>query len=385
MNLLRLRSALGFVFLATAIFIFRAGQGGTLGFVFSTAVVVLFWAVHQMRFAFSSIRSLLLMLGVLSLGLIAFRLTLPLINPMGETGWWQGGDLNPGTIAQLKSSHKTALELNFDHRPTDEERYYRVGVLQQTDDGIHYTNRNVKFLPARAPETLEWTKVSLLPGHFSENLKRIESWWRKDFSYSLSPGVLSDEHPLDDFLFNGKKGFCEHYSAALATLLNLSGVRARVVVGFYGGSWSAVLRRLTFEEADAHAWVEAVEPSSQRWRTIDPTLWVSSDGDVNRPSASLSVAKFFLTILIFIVVILFLYQRKDPVEKFVDKLSRFEKRTKLSGVGLTITERVTRFAEFRPKEAELIQESLRIYYQVYFQGEPTERRKKMLAQSLSRW
>ena len=43
---------------------------------------------------------------------------------------------------------------------------------------------------------------------------------------------------LDEFLFERREGFCEHYAASFATLMRATGIPARVVIGYMGGEWS---------------------------------------------------------------------------------------------------------------------------------------------------
>jgi hypothetical protein len=115
------------------------------------------------------------------------------------------------------------------------------------------------------------------------NLGRVETQIRQFFQdqnliYSLNPGPLlqsSDQNQLESFLFDSKKGFCEHFASATASLLRIAGIPSRVVVGLAAKidekETKSVLRR-----SDAHAWVEAWDRDLQTWKLIDPTTWVTS-------------------------------------------------------------------------------------------------------------
>ncbi len=92
------------------------------------------------------------------------------------------------------------------------------------------------------------------------------------FEYTRRPGRIFD---LQQFLVDRRRGFCEHYAAAAASLLRLSGVPTRVVTGFRGGVWNPWVRTITVRDADAHAWVEAWDESTKVWRRFDPTTFVS--------------------------------------------------------------------------------------------------------------
>lgn len=115
------------------------------------------------------------------------------------------------------------------------------------------------------------------------NLGRIEAQIRQFFqdqnlTYSLNPGPLlqsGDQNHLESFLFVSKKGFCEHFASATASLLRIAGIPSRVVVGLAAKvdekETKSILRR-----SDAHAWVEAWDRDLQTWKIIDPTTWVTS-------------------------------------------------------------------------------------------------------------
>lgn len=80
--------------------------------------------------------------------------------------------------------------------------------------------------------------------------------------------------PVDDFLFNVRKGYCEHYASAFTFLMRAAGIPARVVVGYQGGEMNPVGDYLLVRQSDAHAWAE-VWLSDGGWTRVDPTAAVS--------------------------------------------------------------------------------------------------------------
>lgn len=88
------------------------------------------------------------------------------------------------------------------------------------------------------------------------------------FTYDLRTAPASSENALTDFLFRGKRGYCEQFASAMAVLLRSVGIPSRVAVGFTPGEREGNQRVITTE--DAHAWVEAFFPG-QGWVTFDPT------------------------------------------------------------------------------------------------------------------
>ncbi|MFM9912295.1 MAG: DUF3488 and DUF4129 domain-containing transglutaminase family protein [Methylophilaceae bacterium] len=99
------------------------------------------------------------------------------------------------------------------------------------------------------------------------------SLFAKDFSYTLTPPPLGAS-AIDGFLFNTKKGFCEHYASSFVFLMRAAGVPARVVTGYQGGEMNPVADYMIIRQADAHAWAE-VWLDGQGWVRVDPTSAVS--------------------------------------------------------------------------------------------------------------
>jgi transglutaminase-like putative cysteine protease len=95
----------------------------------------------------------------------------------------------------------------------------------------------------------------------------------------LSRGYTYTEHPptplpgvapLEAFLFDTRAGYCQHFSAAMALLLRMGGVPARVATGFSPGGFSKRRDAWIVRDTDAHSWVEAWF-DGYGWVTFDPT------------------------------------------------------------------------------------------------------------------
>ena len=87
--------------------------------------------------------------------------------------------------------------------------------------------------------------------------------------YTLNPPLLGPDM-VDEFLFDTRRGFCEHFAAAFVFALRAAGVPARVVAGYQGGEVNPVDGYLVVRQYDAHAWTEAWV-AGRGWRRIDPT------------------------------------------------------------------------------------------------------------------
>ena len=94
------------------------------------------------------------------------------------------------------------------------------------------------------------------------------------FFYTLTPPRLGD-NPVDDFLFDSKRGFCGHYASAFAVIMRAAGIPARVVTGYLGGNENPYGDYWIVRQSAAHAWV-AVWFEGGGWLRIDPTAAIAS-------------------------------------------------------------------------------------------------------------
>ncbi len=95
------------------------------------------------------------------------------------------------------------------------------------------------------------------------------------YSYTLRPGALGDD-AIDAFLFDTRRGFCEHFASAFAFMMRAGGIPARVVVGYHGGEYNEIADYVAVYQYDAHAWTE-VWLEGRGWMRIDPTTVVAPD------------------------------------------------------------------------------------------------------------
>jgi protein-glutamine gamma-glutamyltransferase len=96
---------------------------------------------------------------------------------------------------------------------------------------------------------------------------------RGSYEYSLAPPRLG-RHSVDEFLFDTRRGYCEHYASAFVFLMRTLGIPARVVTGYQGGEFNPVDGFVTVRQSDAHAWAE-VWLAGRGWVRIDPTAVVA--------------------------------------------------------------------------------------------------------------
>ncbi len=92
---------------------------------------------------------------------------------------------------------------------------------------------------------------------------------QEPFIYTRTPDLLLND-PIDEFLFETRRGFCEHYAAAFTLLMRAADIPARVVTGYLGGRVNPIDHYLIVRQRDAHAWTE-IWLQNKGWVRIDPT------------------------------------------------------------------------------------------------------------------
>ncbi len=109
---------------------------------------------------------------------------------------------------------------------------------------------------------------------------------QEEYYYTLEPPPLGS-NPVDRFLFETRRGFCEHYASAFAVMMRAAGIPARIVLGYQGGELNPMGDYMIVRQADAHAWTEVWLPGTG-WRRVDPTAAVAPERvDAGRAGAML--------------------------------------------------------------------------------------------------
>jgi transglutaminase-like putative cysteine protease/uncharacterized protein (DUF58 family) len=154
---------------------------------------------------------------------------------------------------------------------------YRIEVTSRlTQDSSKISNRQ-RAAALLLPENLS-PRVRELAQQFKKGAKSdvqiaqaaVELLRAQGFQYTLEPGTYEGPRALDEFLFERRIGFCEHFSAAFATLMRAAGVPARIVLGYMGGEWTERGGYMIVKQSDAHAWTE-LWLEGTGWTRVDPT------------------------------------------------------------------------------------------------------------------
>jgi len=107
-------------------------------------------------------------------------------------------------------------------------------------------------------------------------IKYVLTTFNKDiYRYTLNPPQLQN-NSLDQFYFETKAGFCEHFASSFTFLMRAAGIPARLVTGYMGGEYNSQGGYYSIYQRDAHAWSE-VWLEGRGWIRVDPTASINPE------------------------------------------------------------------------------------------------------------
>jgi len=116
-----------------------------------------------------------------------------------------------------------------------------------------------------------------------DTVRSVQSHLRREYTYSEQPP--SQEFPLAAFLFEDRIGYCQQFSGAMALMLRMLGIPARVAAGFTPGSYNKDTQEYRVRDLDAHSWVE-VWFTGLGWVPFDPTPSIAPAGSQSSADAA---------------------------------------------------------------------------------------------------
>ncbi len=134
-------------------------------------------------------------------------------------------------------------------------------------------------LPEDLPDRVHTLAKQITKEHHTpyEQAKAIERFLRSgEYKYETQdvPVPKEGEDFVDQFLFESKRGYCDHFSTSMVVLLRASGIPARWVKGFGPGEseYDSKTEKyyVTVRNQNAHSWVEVYFPDFG-WIPFEPT------------------------------------------------------------------------------------------------------------------
>ena len=147
--------------------------------------------------------------------------------------------------------------------------YTRVQSSEPLSDPLR--RRDTRLPPGRNPRSMQLAG-NLRRAHRDDMdyVRAVLSMFAQEpFFYTLTPPKLA-ANSVDEFLFDTRRGFCEHYASAFAALMRAAGIPSRVITGYQGGTFNRFADYWIVRQSDAHAWNE-VWIDGRGWVRIDPT------------------------------------------------------------------------------------------------------------------
>ncbi len=123
-----------------------------------------------------------------------------------------------------------------------------------------------------------------------DEAKALEAWFRDTsrFTYTLSPPPApTGVRPLDYFLFDSRKGYCQDFSTAMAVMLRSLNIPVRQMSGFSQGFFDEKTHRYLVNALNAHSWVEVYFPNLG-WIPFEPTP-DGTNSPIQRPATPADV------------------------------------------------------------------------------------------------
>ncbi len=152
--------------------------------------------------------------------------------------------------------------------------YTRVQTSAPLSDSLR--RRDTKLAPGRNPRSLQFAHT--LRGEHPDDMEYVRAvlslFTEQPFYYTLSPPKLPRDDSVDAFLFDTRRGFCEHYASAFAMLMRAAGIPSHVVTGYQGGTFNRFADYWIVRQSDAHAWDE-VWIDGRGWMRVDPTAAIA--------------------------------------------------------------------------------------------------------------
>jgi transglutaminase-like putative cysteine protease len=116
-----------------------------------------------------------------------------------------------------------------------------------------------------------------------EKATAIEGWLRENLEYSEQISIPPEDIDfLEYFIFESQEGYCTYYASAMAQMLRMVDVPARVTVGYFPAAYDEDFNGAVYRDRNAHAWVEVYFPE-YGWVDFEPT---PSQSTIRRGSTS---------------------------------------------------------------------------------------------------
>lgn len=199
-------------------------------------------------------------------------------------------------LEDLRATRRNDLHWVAD-RPIAERLRYRAEAWPRYEHGptewVPGLRDYVALPPGYNPRILAWAAALRAGARDADAATLAGLLYRRirseGYSYTLTPGSYDDDgsgDAIDEFWFDRKQGFCEHFATAFVVAMRALGVPSRIVTGYQGAERNELDASLVVRQSYAHAWAEYWQPG-RGWVRADPTAQVAPDRiERSRPLAA---------------------------------------------------------------------------------------------------
>ncbi len=142
-----------------------------------------------------------------------------------------------------------------------------------TEENNYLTFRYL-HVPQNLKQSFRFVARSLIlnGGSDRENIAKIVTFLKKNYTYELNAVNRSRNDPTSHFLFVSKKGHCELFASAATLLLRSAGIPARYACGYLCNTpFGKKKNTWLITGRDGHAWTEVYLRDEKKWISVDPT------------------------------------------------------------------------------------------------------------------
>jgi len=173
---------------------------------------------------------------------------------------WENWNVTPAQVEAI------GRQLAAESVPSEEEGEWgrRVAELRATNTALPTNLATNEALRLMADEQSAGGEGAL------GKARALVQWFHRDFLYTTTPPEVPPDQHVELFLTANRQGHCEFFASALAVLLRLEGIPARVVNGYYTDDYNEYGEYFVVRQEHAHAWVEVFD-DGLGWVTFDAT------------------------------------------------------------------------------------------------------------------
>lgn len=179
------------------------------------------------------------------------------------------------------SSQRSSDAVNEAHRRLDRRVRYRLDSYPGGSLEIREPSQSLFYLRVpdlKSPRLQGVSDAIAAEPDRQTKIAAVEAFFlAQKLSYATS-NLPQNTTPVETFLFDSKRGYCEYFASSFALLLRMSGVPSRLVGGYLGGRYNELGGYYLIDEDMAHVWVEALDDEN-RWRRIDPSRLAINAGE----------------------------------------------------------------------------------------------------------